>query len=118
MIKMSVTEMRMLKWMCGKIRNDIIRNVNIRDMVGVASIEDKLRKNRLRWYRQVYRNPIDAVVRRRNIIIGSDDTRGRGRTKLTFNAVVKNDRIGLNLNEHLALNRAQWRKRIRLANPN
>ena len=42
--------MRMLRWMCGKTRNDRIRNANIRDMVGVAPIEDKLRENRLRWF--------------------------------------------------------------------
>ena len=60
------------------------------------------------WYGQVHRMLIDAVVRRRDIIIGSDDTRGRGRMKVTLNAVVKIDiMIGLNLSEHLALNRAQ-----------
>ena len=45
--KMSVAEMRMLRWMCGKTRKDRIRNVNIRSMVGVAPIEDKMRENRL-----------------------------------------------------------------------
>ena len=49
-IKMSIAEMRLLRWMCGKTGNDRIRNANIRDMVGVASIEDKLRENRLRWF--------------------------------------------------------------------
>ena len=40
--------MRMLRWMCGKTRKDIIRNANIHDMVGAAPIEDKLRENRHR----------------------------------------------------------------------
>ena len=53
---MSVAEMRMLRWMCGKIRKDRIRNANIFDMVGVALIEDKLRKNRLGWYGHVCRS--------------------------------------------------------------
>ena len=35
--------------MC-KTRNDRIRNANIRDMIGVAPIEDKLRENTLRWF--------------------------------------------------------------------
>ena len=46
--KMSVAEMRMLKWMCGKTRQDKIRNECIQEWVGVAPIEDKLRENRLR----------------------------------------------------------------------
>ena len=41
-----------------------------------------------------------------------------GEPKLTLDAVVKNDMIGLNLNEHLAVDRAQWRKRIHVAHPN
>ena len=36
MIKMSIPEMRMLRWMCGKSRNDRIRNANIHDMVKVV----------------------------------------------------------------------------------
>ena len=41
-IKISVAEMRMLRWMCGKTWKDRIRNTNIRDMVGIAPIEDKI----------------------------------------------------------------------------
>ena len=37
-IKMSVAEMRMLRWMCGKTRNDRIRNANIHDMIKVVRI--------------------------------------------------------------------------------
>ncbi|KAI8538489.1 hypothetical protein RHMOL_Rhmol09G0107800 [Rhododendron molle] len=46
--KMSEAEMRMLKWMCGKTRRDRIKNETVREMVGVAPIEEKLRENRLR----------------------------------------------------------------------
>ncbi|KAI8547555.1 hypothetical protein RHMOL_Rhmol07G0205300 [Rhododendron molle] len=46
--KISVTEMRMLRWMCGKTRRDRIRNKTVREMVGVEPIEEKLRENRLR----------------------------------------------------------------------
>ena len=48
------------------------------------------------------------VIRKSDMIIDSDITRGRGRVKLTLDAVVKNDMIVLNLREHLALDRAQW----------
>ena len=42
--KMSVAKMRMLRWMCGKTRQDRIMNECTREWVGVAPIEDKLRK--------------------------------------------------------------------------
>jgi hypothetical protein len=48
--KMSVAEMRMLRWICGHIRKDRIRNDYIRDKVRVASIQEKLVQHRLRWF--------------------------------------------------------------------
>ncbi len=45
---MGVTEMRMLRWMCGMTRKDNIINETVREMVGVAPIEEKLRENILR----------------------------------------------------------------------
>ena len=89
--------------MCGKTMKNRIRNANIRDMVGIAPIEDKLRENRLRWFRRICCRPIDAVVRRSDIILDSDNTKGRGRPKLILDVVVKNDKIELNLGDHLAL---------------
>jgi len=43
--KMGVAEMRMLRWMCGKTQKDKVRNEFFLETVGVAPIEDKLRKN-------------------------------------------------------------------------
>jgi len=40
--KLSVTKMRMLRWICGKTRWDKIRNDSIRDRVGVAPIVEKM----------------------------------------------------------------------------
>uniref|UniRef100_A0A452XUZ8 Uncharacterized protein n=1 Tax=Aegilops tauschii subsp. strangulata TaxID=200361 RepID=A0A452XUZ8_AEGTS len=39
---LGVAEMRMLRWMCGHMRKDRVRNDDIRDRVGVAPIEEKL----------------------------------------------------------------------------
>ena len=52
------------------------------------------------------------------MIIGSDGTKGSDRPKLILDAVVKDDTIQLNRSEHLALDRAQWHKRIYVADSN
>ena len=39
--QISVAEMRMLRWIYGHTRRDRVRNDDIRDRLGVASIEEK-----------------------------------------------------------------------------
>ena len=46
--KMSVAERRMLHWMCDNTERDKVRNEDIRTKMSVASIEEKMRENRLR----------------------------------------------------------------------
>ena len=62
--KMSVADMRMLRWICGNTRRDNVRNEDIRTKIGVTPIEKKMRENRLRWFDHVRRRPTDAPVRR------------------------------------------------------
>ena len=42
--KMSITKMRMLRWMCGKTKNNRIRNERFRVHLRVALIDDKIRE--------------------------------------------------------------------------
>ncbi|KAL3327411.1 hypothetical protein AABB24_035204, partial [Solanum stoloniferum] len=79
--KMHVAEMRMLRWMCGHTRSDKIRNEVIREKVGVASMVDKLREARLRWFGHVKRRSADAPVRRCEVMVVEGTRRGRGRPK-------------------------------------
>jgi hypothetical protein len=116
--KMSVAEMRMLRWMCGKTRRDRIRNETVREMVGVAPIDEKLRENRLRWFGHVYRRPTESIVKRADRIALHSNAPGRGRPKLTLDAVVRKDLSLLGLSEETALDRTLWRKRIHVADPN
>ncbi|KAI8559840.1 hypothetical protein RHMOL_Rhmol04G0206200 [Rhododendron molle] len=73
-------------------------------MVGVAPIAEKLRENRLRWFGHVYRRPEDAVVKRADMITLDSNAMGRGRPKLTFDAVVRKD---MSILGQVALDRAQ-----------
>jgi len=45
--KMSVAEMRMLRWIYGNTRRDKVKSEDIRTKIGVASIEEKMKENRL-----------------------------------------------------------------------
>ena len=55
--KISVAEVRMLRWMCGNTRRDKVRNEDIRIEIDVTSIEENMRENHLRWFGHVRRRP-------------------------------------------------------------
>ncbi|KAG5591785.1 hypothetical protein H5410_042299 [Solanum commersonii] len=71
--------------MCGHTRSDRIRNEVIREKVGVASVVDKLREARLRWFGHVKRH----------------ETPGE-------------DLAQLHLTEDMTLDRKEWRSRIKV----
>lgn len=50
--------------MCGHTKSDRIKNEDIRDKVGVASVVDKMREAKLRWFGYVKRRSADVPVRR------------------------------------------------------
>jgi hypothetical protein len=89
--QLSVAEMRMLCWIYGHTRRDRVRNEDIRDRVGVASIEEKLVQHRLRWFGHVQRRPPGAPVRSEVLDRVGSVRRGRGRPKLTWDESVKRD---------------------------
>ncbi|KAL6572440.1 hypothetical protein OROMI_013398 [Orobanche minor] len=112
--KMNVAEMRMLRWMCGHTKKDRLRNEVIRDKVRVASIEDKMMENRLRWFGHVRRRPVDAPVRRLESWGTSNIVKGRGRSKKTWIKLIENDMRFLGIGESMAMERQIWRERIRV----
>ena len=50
--------------MCSKIRMYKVRNEDICHLVGVASIEEKIRENCLRWVDHIRHRSRDAHIRR------------------------------------------------------
>ncbi|KAG5596637.1 hypothetical protein H5410_037869 [Solanum commersonii] len=72
---------RMLKWMCGHTRRDMIKNEVIPDKMGVAAVVDKIRLARLRWFGHMKRKCEDAPMRRCERLFVAGVRRGRGRPK-------------------------------------
>ena len=90
-----VAEMRMLRWMCGVTLRDRFRNEAIREKVGVASIQAKLRESRLRWYGHVQRRDPNAPVRRCDNLAIERVRRGGGRPKKSWGEVIRHDLTAL-----------------------
>ena len=85
---MSVAEMCMLCWMCCNTRRDKVRNEDIRIKISVASIEEKMRENRLRWFGHMRHRPTDAPVRRVKHINLGQVKRAQGRPKKIWMEVI------------------------------
>ena len=82
--KMSVEEMRMLRWMCGNTRRDKVRNEGIRTKIDVVFIEEKMRENHLQWFDHVRRRLADASARQVERIKLGQVKRAQGRSKKTW----------------------------------
>ncbi|XP_057535268.1 uncharacterized protein LOC130813451 [Amaranthus tricolor] len=109
--KMKVSEMRILRWMCGHTLVDRIRNQEFRDKLGVAPISRKMSENRLRWFGHVQRKNLAAPMRRVESII-VEGKRSRGRPKRTSDEQIKVDLCSLNHSEGLTRDRGSWRRHI------
>ena len=76
------TEMRMLRWILGFTLRDRKRNDDIRRILGVACITDKVREARLRWCGHVQRREEDDCVKRiLEANVGGQRSRGRQRKR-------------------------------------
>jgi hypothetical protein len=60
--QLNVVEMRMPRWICGNTISDCVRSDDIRERLGVASVEEKLVQHRLRWFRHIQQRPVEALV--------------------------------------------------------
>ncbi|KAF3664052.1 putative galacturonosyltransferase 7-like [Capsicum annuum] len=99
---------------CCAHRKDRVRNEIIREKVGVASVEDKMREVRLRWFGHVMRGGSDAPVRRCDTLAMDGFRRGSGKPKKYWREVIRHDMEQLQLTEDMTLDRKVWRTRIRV----
>ena len=82
-----------------------MRNEDIRTKIGVGLIEEKMRKNCLRWFGHVRRRFTDASVRRVERIKLGQVKRTHGRPKKTWMEVIRQDIEAKSLNEGILLDR-------------
>ncbi|KAH0454287.1 hypothetical protein IEQ34_016211 [Dendrobium chrysotoxum] len=79
--KLSVAEMRMLRWMSSFTLRDRIRNEHIREKVGVAPVEDKIRKFDFNSKRSICVNNIsDCEIRALSEFVTTEEARRRLQT--------------------------------------
>ena len=107
--RMNVTEMRMLRWMCGVTKKDRIMNEYVRGSAKVTELSKKIQETRLRWYGHVMRRENDYVGRE---VMGMDvpGRRRRRRPKRRWRDCIGEDMREKNLLEHLVQDRARWRR--------
>ncbi|CAG9568035.1 unnamed protein product [Danaus chrysippus] len=114
--ELHVTEMKMLRWMCGVTRADRIRNTFIRGSLGVRDVADKLEESRLRWYGHVARRP-ENYVGRICLDMCVPGARPPGRPKKRWLDTVKQDMRANGLTTEDAKDRAKWRRLCGKADP-
>ena len=111
--KLSTTEMKMLRMMCGVTRRDRVRNEYVRGSVGVDSIVDKIAQSRLRWFGHVSRKEEDDVVKK-VWLLDREVKLSRGRPEQTWDGVVKKDMKKRGLIAEQAQDRGEWRQVIHI----
>jgi hypothetical protein len=89
--KMSVAEMRMLRWICDHTRKDRIKNDNIRDKLGATPIQENLVQHRLRWFSHIQRRPPEAPIRSGILSCPENTRRERDRSRLIWEEAIKRD---------------------------
>ncbi|VDO76071.1 unnamed protein product [Heligmosomoides polygyrus] len=57
--QLHAAKMRMLRWACGRTRQDKVRNENVRTVMKTAPIQLKMREQRLSWYGYILRRQED-----------------------------------------------------------
>lgn len=114
--RLSVAEMKMARWIVGVRLRDKVRNENVRGKLGIASIVEKIREKRLRWYGHIKRRDRDHPCREILQYI-PPGRRPAGRPKKGWSKVIKDDLATKRLTERHTLNRALWNEKTAYPDP-
>jgi len=101
--------------MYGYTRLDRIRHEVTREKVRVASIEDKMRETRLRWFGHIKRRSENTPARWCETINVLWCERGRGRQKKSWNEVIRNYLNFVGVRKDMTQDSSRWRLQIKVA---
>lgn len=107
------TDSAMIWWLSGGNRKEGWTSELIRERLGLLSIEETLRTNRLRWYGHIQRMEDVAWQKKITTMEISDAPLPRGRPRKRWSDNIKKDLKDLNLTPELTQDRNAWRRRIR-----
>ena len=84
----------------------------------MVCVTDKMREIRLRWYGHVMKKEENNCTKRiMKAEVGLYGKRSRGRPRKRWSDMIRNDMKMLNLRDEDTLDRDEWRRRIRAADP-
>ena len=108
--RLAVTEMKMLRKICGLTLLDRVQNEEILRMVGLPGIEEVLRSRRLRWFGHIQRREANSTIKR---ILNWEmvSNRVRGRPRKSWRKQIDEDLRSRGITADMALNRELWRTR-------
>ena len=108
MRRLERTERMMVRWMCGVTLKDRKRSEDLLEQLGIKSVAEVVRRNRLRWFGHVERMRAGNWVSQcREIKV--EGLRGRGRSRKTWNECVVDDMRKIGVTREDAQDRAVWR---------
>ena len=103
--------MRMLRWARGKTRLDHVTNLDIWKEAHMYPMGESLREKRLRWCGHVQRRDKDDATRK-ILPMTVDGKQNRGRPKLRWRDLVKEDMARNRMTTKMAEDRKHWYVRI------
>uniref|UniRef100_A0A914WDC8 Reverse transcriptase domain-containing protein n=1 Tax=Plectus sambesii TaxID=2011161 RepID=A0A914WDC8_9BILA len=113
---LNTMEMRMLRWSIGLTRHDRVPNTDVRRLLGVAPIQEKLREARLRWFGHVMRSK-DHSVAKTALNLQVEGRRPRGRPKKPWMDALNEDMRAAGVDPQDTVDRAKWRRQCKRADP-
>ena len=114
--KIQAAEMRVLRLIYGVTKMDKVRNITIREALGVEPIILQIERSQLRWFGHISRMPEYRDVRRiMDWVPEGKRRRGRPRTRWKdgVSRVLARCDLGFDEAVEMCQDRAEWRRRIK-----
>ena len=103
------TVIKMLRWMCGVSLRDRVPSAVLRERMGIESVSDAVKRNRLRWLGHVLQKDDDDWMKK-IMSFEVEGKRGWGRLRMTWSQVVERDMIESGLKREDVKDRERWRR--------